>query len=112
MYGMTDKSRTVESDRFFKSIPADWFESDSGHVESPTNWFGLVEIDDDFRATWPSAEVGQDIPASVENGLFLVSIDNNGLVWAEQADTDSATRANYAELCEQYAVWCDSDEEV
>lgn len=111
MYAMQDKSRTQESDRFFKSIPADWYESDDGNVEAPTGWFGLVDIDDDFRQSWPSADTGESIPASVEDGYYLVTIDNNGLVWAEQAPIRSGTLANFREKQREYSVWYNQDDD-
>lgn len=107
MYAMTDKSRTVESDRFFKDAASgEWSYESSGNVEAPTNWFCLLEVDAHLREAWT-----YQIPASVEDGLYLVSIDNNGLVWAEQADTDEATRANYNELHKQYLAWEAGDDD-
>ena len=101
MYAMCDRSTTSESDTFFKSITPDEFTSTDGDVESPTGWFGIVSITDDFRIMWS----GDQIPASVANGTYLVHIDSNGLVWAEQCATSEATRRNYYEMVKQYIAW-------
>lgn len=118
MYAMTDRSTTTESDTFFKSIEWDWYESTDGEVEASTGWFGLLRIDDAFRYHWAQVVVGggtypgrDPMPESIEDGLYLVTIDNNGLVWANQAPVEDATRANYQELIQQYADWLTSDED-
>lgn len=105
---MTDKSTTMESDNFFKSIPEDLYEDTDGNVEAPTGWFGFLVVDDAFRDAY-GAETGDFVPASVQDGVYLVTVDNNGLVWAEQAPTVDATLENYREKIREYSKW-DADE--
>lgn len=110
MYAMRDMSKTMESDRWFKSIPQDGYEMADGEVESPTGWFGIVVVDDSTR-DYVGSETGDTAPASVEDGTYLVTIDNNGLVWAEQADTAEATRRNFHQKLDEYHRWLDQDED-
>jgi hypothetical protein len=109
MYALTDKSRTMESDAFFKSIPPDFYQGGDGegNVEAPTGWFGMVTIDESFREAWD----GDQIPASVEDGDYLVTIDNNGLVWAEQGETKWATLHEYHEKVKEFRAWDEQDED-
>lgn len=104
MYAMIDKSTTMESDSFFKSLTPDDYIDTDGNVEAPTGWFGLLCIDDAFRDAY-GKDTGNFVPASVHDGVYIVSIDNNGLVWAEQAPTVEATVANYNQMQHQYAEW-------
>ena len=111
MYAMTDKSTTMESDAFFKSIPDDWYEATDGNVEAPTGWFGLLVIDDSFRDAY-GKETGNFVPASVENGTYLVTVDNNGIIWAEQAPIPEATKANYGDKVREYQRWSADEEGI
>lgn len=113
-FPLTDKAVTDEEMAFFKAIPADWYEQVDGNVEAPTGWFGLLEIDEQFRENWEQdAEegVGISMPESIQLGLYLVTIDNDGLIWAEQGDTRHATSTEFTHKCDVFRAWDDEDNE-
>ena len=112
MFTVTDKSTDTDKDRFFKSIPPDWYEEESGDVESPQGWFGLVKVNSDM--------IGKDdihpIPAGLDDGLYLVVVDNAGLIWAFQGDGETQeesaliTRWSFNQRAQAFCQWADETE--
>ena len=101
---LRDGSKTMESDSFFRSIPGDWFDTAEGDVESPSGWFGRITIDANLREVWANHGLDQ-IPASVEDGEYLVQITSSGLVYAWQEDVSGSLDAYLSELVDEYSTW-------
>jgi len=105
-YRLIDKAVSREAQAFFKSLPGEYFEKDSGNVEAPTCWFGLVEVDKEIRDLYLLDTPDEPVPDEVADGRYLVQIDNNGIVWAYQTDTDATDLGvEYMRLEQEFARW-------
>lgn len=104
LFDLTDKSTTMESDSFFRHLDQDFFESTDGHVDAPTGWFGLLRVDASLRDAVGVAS-GDFVPASIDDGLYLVRVNDSGMVWALQADVEIGTRFVFNELVKEYTDW-------
>lgn len=113
-----DYATSQDAMSFFRSIPTDLFDKYSGIVEAPCGWFGVLTLDnetiDDLERDYDAA------PDSVRElvnregvARFFVTIDSNGLVWAEyysREEFDSVDGA-YARAEAEYARWNNDDDE-
>jgi len=117
MYSMTEKATSEEKMAFFRSIHPDYYVRETGNVDSPSGYFGLVRIDDKFRNDWENEVrvIGgiSSIPDGIADGVYLVQIDSSGIVWAWQSESsdvsnDEALQANYDALVKEYLAWEES----
>lgn len=105
-----DRSTSMATDRFFKFFDEGVYEHTSGEVDAPTGWFGLLMIDQHQRDCY-GEDTGEVIP-EVENGLYLVVINDQGLVWAYQHESgdDEKLYAQFRSLVIDYSNWCRQDQ--
>lgn len=101
---LIDGSRSMEADTFFRGIEPDWYTQETGNVESPTGWFGVVTIDQEFRLN-----SGYEIPASVQDGTYLVQITSSGVVFAWTVDVAALLMAAYSGMEQEYHEWDNQD---
>jgi hypothetical protein len=105
-----DYARSSDEQSFFKSIPEDWYEKTDGNVESPSGWFGVVYVDTEMRIRFGLSE-NVRIPSTIPDGSYFVTIDNNGLIWAEAYSRDEydSPSGAYSRALTSFREW-DSQE--
>lgn len=106
---LQDKSTTQALDSFFRGVSPGWYVTDDGTVEAPTGWFGLLRIDTEFRQAHSSTSIkreNSEMPEGhVPDGLYLVIIENSGVVWAYHSETEAEVLNRYAEMSREYSEW-------
>lgn len=105
-----DRSDTMDKDRFFKFFDEGVYEHTSGEVDAPTGWFGLLVIDRHQRDEY-GKDTGDIVP-EVADGLYLVVINDQGLVWAYQHESgdDEKLYEQFRSLQIDYSRWCEDDQ--
>jgi hypothetical protein len=95
----------ARGDSFLKWISPDYYESDTGHVESPMGHVALVKIDPTMIAQYAN-EMGDPWITERRNfqpGWFLIKMDWRGLVYGYE----------YGGFCDMHQDFCaDSFEEM
>lgn len=100
---LTDHADSRAKEVFFRDLDLDSYERSSGDVEAPTGWFGLYEVAQSDRDEYEEAP-------EVADGLYLVVIDSNGLIWAYQGLNEDHTRRAYEAREAEYGIWLGEDE--
>ena len=102
-----------EFDPFFKYVEPDFYEAETGNVESPLGWVGLLRVDQSLIESMETYAWPIDCP---EEGWYIVRINDHGLVWGMTyggTDTfpEEGARADFAEAEKVYAEWCRIEDE-
>lgn len=109
------------ADDFLKWISPDYYEADTGSVEEPIGWVGLIKIDRTLIAEYVSTfgDPWMSEALNFEPGWYIVRQDDNGLVWGlgyggwcNQHDAicydthaESSARADFEEAEQVSAHW-------
>lgn len=106
MFDNADYVAAAQADPFLKEISMD-ADRDTGHVEAPTGWVAWVMVSSVDIARWVSREGDpwMSVTRNFAPGLYLVQIDNNGLVWGHHYGTTEKAEADFAVIEDEYAAW-------
>lgn len=97
-YERADGTAPGRADQFLKWLDLDEYVADTGDVEQPLGWVGLIQITRDQIATWVSSQ-GDPWMSEARNfapGWYIVRQDSNGLVWG----------MSYGGFCDQHQAYC------
>ena len=130
--GWYERAEFICSDRtdaFFKWLDLDEYKANTGSVEAPVGWVGLVCVTSDMIRTWVSSQGDPWMSErrNFDSGWYIVRQDDRGFLWAMSygggcdipghegelcADTrnEEAARADFAEAEAVYAAWdCENE---
>lgn len=109
-------------DEFFRQLDPDRYEADTGEMEAPVGWIGLIEVTETDLMSYierhgpQSASDHGTVSDLMADGLtpgwYIVRINSDGLIWAMSyrsgAPAWECARADFAEAERTYAIGADA----
>ena len=113
-YERTSGTEPESKDHFFKWLNPDDMVQDTGNVEAPVGWVGLVLVDEDMRSTFLIQNTWANVDNVPDAGWYIVRQDDNGLVWGLSYGEDATfneerARADFMEAFQTYEKWLDQE---
>jgi hypothetical protein len=93
-------------DAFLREISGEYSNSETGHVEAPNGWNGLISISSVDIARY-AEEHGENLD-DFKPGVYIVQINEQGIVWGHCYSTWAAASHDFALLEAAFAEWDES----
>lgn len=95
-------------ENLLRSITSDtsWLEADSGEVDAPTGWFGVLVITkDDVPNVRVSFDDADEVSDEDMIGNWLVQINSQGIIYVVNHDTQAEAMNVFDHLETDYTNW-------
>lgn len=90
-------------DSMLREFSTDVVEAQTGDVESPNGWIGLVTINTVLLETYAVTH-GEDV-RDFTPGVYLLRINSDGLIWGMRYATREKADSDFAALDVAYDTW-------